>query len=279
MSIRIVTDSSCDLPDELVQQWGIEIVPLTIRFGDDEYLDRVELPTDEFWRKCAATDVLPTTAAPSTGQFAEAYTRLRDEGADGIVVVTLSSEISATYQSAELAAREHTGGAIRALDSRTTTLGLGMIALAAARRAQQGDDIDTIAALVDDVSTRTRVFGAIDTLDNLKKSGRVSNAKAMFATALSIKPLIEVRDGLVQQAGRQRTRSKSLAHVVNHLEEFKGRIDNLAVLHADCDDLDEFVAMVQPYAEGELVIGTIGPVVGSHAGKGTIGVAFQERTA
>lgn len=279
MSIRIVTDSSCDLPDELVQQWGIEIVPLTIRFGDDEYLDRVELPTDEFWHKCAATDVLPTTAAPSTGQFAEAYTRLRDEGADGIVVVTLSSEISATYQSAELAAREHTGGAIRALDSRTTTLGLGMIALAAARRAQQGDDIDTIAALVDDVSTRTRVFGAIDTLDNLKKSGRVSNAKAMFATALSIKPLIEVRDGLVQQAGRQRTRSKSLAHVVNRLEEFKGRIDNLAVLHADCDDLDEFVAMVQPYAEDELVIGTIGPVVGSHAGKGTIGVAFQERTA
>lgn len=279
MSTRIVTDSSCDLPDELVTRAQVDIVPLTIRFGEEEYLDRVELPAREFWRKCAATDVLPATAAPSTGQFAEVYERLRAEGADGIVTITLSSEISATLQSAELAARDVEGIDIRVVDSRTTTLGLGMIVLAAARQAQAGDDIESIVATVDDLVARSWVFGAIDTLDNLKKSGRVSNAKALFASALSIKPLIEVRDGLVQQAGRQRTRSKALDHVVARLAEFEGRIENLAVLHADCDDVDAFVARVQPLSDTEVIIGEIGPVVGSHAGKGTIGVAFHERAS
>ena len=279
MSIRIVTDSSCDLPDDLVKRWNIEIVPLTIRFDDKEFLDRVELPVEQFWDEYAASSVLPSTAAPSPEQFATAYRRLREEGAEGIVVITLSSEISATFQSAELAARDFDAIPVRVVDSRSTTLGLGMIVLAAARSADGGVGLDDIEQATRDLSTRTRVFGAIDTLDNLKKSGRVSNAKAMFATALSIKPLIEVKDGQVQQAGRQRTRSKALAHVVARLAEHEGHIENLAVLHAHCDDVDAFVKMVEPYADGEVVVGEIGPVVGSHAGRGTIGVAFHETPA
>jgi len=279
VSIRIVTDSSCDLPDDLVKRWNIEIVPLTIRFGDKEFLDRVELPVEQFWDECAASSVLPSTAAPSPEQFASAYRRLREEGAEGIIVITLSSEISATFQSAELAARDFDAIPVRVVDSRSTTLGLGMIVLVAARSADGGAGLDDIEQATRDLSTRTRVFGAIDTLDNLKKSGRVSNAKAMFATALSIKPLIEVKDGQVQQAGRQRTRSKALAHVVARLAEHEGRIENLAVLHAHCDDVEAFVKMVEPYADGEVVVGEIGPVVGSHVGRGTIGVAFHETPA
>lgn len=278
MTIRIVTDSSCDLPDDLVKRWNIEIVPLTIRFAEEEFLDRVELPVDQFWAKCASSSVLPSTAAPSPEQFASSFRRL-EEDADGIVVITLSSEISATFQSAELAARDFDAVPIAVVDSRSTTLGLGMIVLAAARLAEGGAGVDDIEQAARDLSTRTRVFGAIDTLDNLKKSGRVSNAKAMFATALSIKPLIEVKDGKVQQAGRQRTRSKALAHVVARLAEHEGRIENLAVLHANCDDVDDFVKMVEPYADGDVIVGEIGPVVGSHAGRGTIGVAFHESPA
>ncbi|MDQ3737612.1 MAG: DegV family protein [Actinomycetota bacterium] len=279
MSIRIVTDSSCDLPDDLVQRWNIEIVPLTIRFGEEEFLDRVELPAKQFWAKCATSPMLPTTAAPSPEQFTTAYGQLGAAGADGIVVITLSSEISATFQSAELAARDFDDIPVRVVDSRSTTLGLGMIVLAAARATEGGAALEQIDETARDLSSRTRVFGAIDTLDNLKKSGRVSNAKAMFATALSIKPLIEVRDGEVQQAGRQRTRSKALTHVIARLAEYQGRIENLAVLHADCDDVDSFVKRVEPYADGDVVVGEIGPVVGSHAGRGTIGVAFHEANA
>jgi DegV family protein with EDD domain len=278
VTIRIVTDSACDLPDDVVERHKISIVPLTIRFGDQEFLDRFELSVGEFWARCAATPVLPETAAPAPGQFEDVYRRLADEGADGIVVVSLSGGVSATFQSAELAAREVSDVIpVRTVDSRSVTLGIGTIALAAARAAEDGADLDAVEALARDLASRTRVFGALDTLENLKKGGRIGNARALLATALSIKPLIEVRDGVVEQAGKQRTRSKALAHVVSRLAEYEGRIENLAVLHADCSDVDGFVAMVRPYADGEVIVGEIGPVVGTHAGRGTIGVAFHER--
>ena len=278
MTIRIVTDSACDLPDDVVEQHKISIVPLTIRFGEQEFVDRFELSAGEFWARCAATPTLPETAAPAPGQFEDVYRRLADEGADGIVVVSLSGGVSATFQSAELAAREVSDLIpVRPVDSRSVTLGIGTIALAAARAAEDGADLDAVEALARDLASRTRVFGALDTLENLKKGGRIGNARALLATALSIKPLIEVRDGVVEQAGKQRTRSKALRHVVSRLAEYEGRIENLAVLHADCSDVDEFVAMVRPYAGGEVIVGEIGPVVGTHAGRGTIGVAFHER--
>lgn len=278
MAIRIVTDSACDLPDDAVREHDIVVVPLTIRFGDVELVDRTELTPAEFWARCAATAQLPETAAPSPGQFEAAYRQLADEGADGIVVVSLSGGMSATIQSAELAAKAMEGTVpVRVVDSRSVSLGIGTIAIAAAKAAADGADLDTVQRLAEDLSARTRVFGALDTLENLKKGGRIGNARALLATALSIKPLIEVRDGLVEQAGKQRTRSKALRHVVEQLAQYEGRIDNLAVLHADCSDVDEFVAMVAPYSTADIVVGEIGPVVGTHAGRGTIGVAFHEK--
>jgi DegV family protein with EDD domain len=122
------------------------------------------------------------------------------------------------------------------------------------------------------------VYGALDTLDNLKKGGRIGNAKALLATALSIKPIIEVTGGVVEQAGKQRTRSKALAHLVATVKRYQGNIENLAVLHADCSDVDHFVEMLAPYAPDDIVIGEIGPVIGTHGGRGTIGVAFQITT-
>jgi DegV family protein with EDD domain len=121
------------------------------------------------------------------------------------------------------------------------------------------------------------VFGALDTLENLKKGGRIGNAKAMLATALSIKPIIEVIDGAVAEGGKQRTRSKALKFLVDKVAEYEGRIDDLAVLNADCADVDAFVAMLRPLYPGEIVVGQIGPVIGTHAGRGTIGVAFNVR--
>jgi DegV family protein with EDD domain len=276
--VGIVTDSACDLPQELADRWGIEIVPLSIRFGDEELVDREELTTDEFWARCARSADLPSTAAPSPGRFEQAYERLAARGVEGIVAVTLSGALSATHQSAELAARAvaDRGLHVRVVDSRSVTLGLGTIALSCAERAAGGAPLDEVTALATEAVGRTRVFGALDTLENLKKGGRIGNAKALLATALSIKPIIEVANGVVEQQGKQRTRSKALAYLVERVKSYAGRMEHLAVLHADCSDVDQFVDMVRPYAPEDVVVGQIGPVIGTHAGRGTIGVAFQE---
>ena len=144
-------------------------------------------------------------------------------------------------QSAELAARAVAGDGIdvRIVDSRTVSLGLGTIGLAAAERAAAGADVDAVEQLARELVDRTRVFGALDTLENLKKGGRIGNAKALLATALSIKPIIEVAGGVVEQHGKQRTRSKALAFLVDKVASFDGRIENLAVLHADSADVDD----------------------------------------
>jgi DegV family protein with EDD domain len=276
VTVGIVTDSSCDLPEDLVRTWGIEVVPLSIRFGDEELVDREQLTTAEFWARCAASPDLPSTAAPSPGRFEESYRRLVDGGATGILVVTISGALSATMQSAELAARALTDVDVRIVDSRTVSLGLGTIALACAEAAAAGQDLDAVAALADDLVARTRVFGALDTLDNLRKGGRIGNAKALLATALNIKPIIEVAGGVVEQHGKQRTRSKALTFLVDKVASYRGRIEHLAVLHADCSDVDAFVDRLRPLTDGEIIVGQIGPVIGAHAGRGTIGVAFHE---
>ncbi len=277
MSIRIVTDSSCDLPDAVVTEHGVRVVPLSIRFGDEEFIDREELTTAEFWARCSRQDTLPETAAPAPGQFEQTYRELIAEGATGIVVVSLSGALSATIQSAELASRSIDEIPIRVVDSRSATLGVGTIALACARLAAEGASIDEVEALAVDRASRTKVFGALDTLENLKKGGRIGNAKALLATALSIKPIIEVIDGAVEQGGKQRTRSKALKFLVDKVAEYEGRISDLAVLHADCSDDDQFVELLRPHYDGEIVVGEIGPVIGTHTGRGTIGVAFDVR--
>jgi DegV family protein with EDD domain len=278
VSVRIVTDSACDLPQAIVDANAITVVPLTIRFGEQEFVDREELSVADFWAKCAATDTLPETAAPAPGQFEQAYRRLHAEGATGVLVVALSGALSATMQSAELAARSVTPQIpVRVVDSRSATLGLGTIVLACAREAAAGATLDELAALGDDLAARTKVFGALDTLENLKKGGRIGNAKAMLATALAIKPIIEVVDGKVEEGGKQRTRSKALKFLVDKVAGYGDSVEQLAVLHADCDDVDQFVEMLAQHYRGEIVVGEIGPVVGTHAGRGTIGVAFSVR--
>lgn len=278
--VRIVTDSSCDLPATAAEELGIEIVPLTVRFGDDEFVDREDLTVAEFWSRCVNSPILPETAAPPPGLFEQTFRALDADGATGVVVVSLSAALSATMQSAELAARTIKADTdvdldIRVVDSRTITMGLGTIVLACAREASEGKSIESVEALARDLVERTRVFGALDTLDNLKKGGRIGGAKAMLATALSIKPIIEVTGGVVEQSGKQRTRSKSLNHLVEKVKSCNGNIENLAVMHADCSDVDQFVEMLRPHYADEIVVGEIGPVIGTHGGRGTIGIAFQ----
>lgn len=279
-TVRVITDSSSDLPADLAEELDVVIVPLTIRFGDEEFVDREGLSVAEFWSRCVNAPTLPSTAAPAPGQFEAAYRAADDDGMASVLVVSLSGDLSATMQAAELAARTVQSDDsieldVRVVDSRSVSMGLGTIALACARAAREGATIDAVEALAVDLVERSRVFAALDTLENLKKGGRIGGAKAMLATALSIKPIIEVSNGTVEQAGKQRTRSKALAFLVDKVRSFEGNIENLAVMHADCTDVDLFVDMLTPLYSGEIVVGEIGPVIGSHGGRGTIGVAFH----
>jgi DegV family protein with EDD domain len=275
MSIRIVTDSACDLPQQLVDQHRITIVPLSIRFGDKEYIDRKDLTKEQFWQMCSSSPVLPETAAPSPGQFEVEFRRLKQEGATGIVVVSLSSDLSATMQSAELAARAVAGDIdVRIVDSRSASIGEGITAVACAKKAAAGAGIDEVVALGKQLAEKSKVWGALDTLENLKKGGRIGGAKAMLASALSIKPIIEVRGGKVEEGGKQRTRSKALAFLVEKVRN-AGPIENLSVLQAQCDDLDVLVDELRKVYSGEIIVGDIGPVIGAHTGAGTIGVAYH----
>jgi len=272
--VRVVTDSACDLPQSVADELGIEIVPLTIRIDGHEYVDRRDLTVAEFWAKCDASPTLPETAAPSPGQFEQTYRDLAEAGATSVVTISLSGALSATMQSAELASRSVSDVMpVTVIDSRTVTGGQGAIAASCARMAAGGATHEEVVANAHDLAARTHVWGALDTLDNLKKGGRIGGAKALLASALAIKPIIEVRDGKVEQGGKQRTRSKALAFLVDKVAAVEG-LDSLYVSHADCRDVDQFVELLRPHVNGEIVVGDIGPVVGSHAGRGTIGVAY-----
>ena len=273
---RVITDSSCDLPSGLAAELDIEIVPLTIRFGAEELVDRRDLSPKEFWARCATSPVLPETAAPSPGAFEDAYRRAAAAGAEGVVCVTISSALSATGQAAQMAAKAVDGEIpVRTVDSRSVTMGLGMMAAEAARQAAEGKDVDEVAAAAERLVPRTRVYGALDTLENLKKGGRVGGAQALIGSMLSIKPIIEVRDGQVEPESRQRTRSRALRYLADKVRQ-EGEIANLAVMHGDAPDLDEFLELLDPlFPRDRLVVGDIGAVIGSHAGPRVIGIAYQ----
>jgi DegV family protein with EDD domain len=273
---RVVTDSSCDLPSDLAAELDIDIVPLTIRFGADELVDRRDLSPKEFWARCATSPVLPETAAPSPGAFEDAFRRAAGAGADGVVCITISSRLSATGQAAQMAAKSLEGEIpVRVVDSLTVTMGLGMMAAAAARLAMEGKSIDDVARAAEDLVPRTRVYGALDTLENLKKGGRVGGAQAFIGSMLSIKPIIQVLDGQVEPESKQRTRSRSLRYIAEKVRA-EGTIENLAIMHGDAPDLDEFIELIDPiFPRDRLIVGDIGAVIGAHAGPRVIGVAYQ----
>src|SRR6478672_2576976 len=218
MAVRVVTDSACDPPPGVCEELGIEVVPLTIRFGDKEYVDRKELTTEAFWQQLGAAATLPETAAPSVGAFEEAFRNLHDAGADGIVCVNLSAHLSATMQSAQVAAKALDGLCpIEIIDSASASMGIGILALHAARRAAEGADVTTIAREVSERRERQRLYATLDTLEFLKRGGRIGGAQALLGSMLSIKPIITVANGAVEQAGKVRTRSKALNFILDRV--------------------------------------------------------------
>lgn len=270
-----MTDSASDLPDEVLSEHGIGLVPLRIRFGDDEFVDRVELPTKEFWARARNFSGLPATSAPSPGQFHEAFVRMADEGADGVVCVNLSSKLSATIEAARQAARDLDGTfPVRVVDSLNVTMGQGLQVLIAAQAAADGKGLAGVVDAVMGAQSRLLVFAAFDTLENLRQGGRIGGAQAMMGSLLSIKPVIEVIDGEVAEESKQRTRGRSLKYLSGKVHD-AGPLERMAAFGADASDFDDFIALIKDVTpEVPLVVADIGPVIGTHCGPGAIGVAM-----
>ena len=278
MTIRIVTDSASDISLEEAEDLGIEIVPLSIRFGEAEYTDLVDLSVSDFYQKMAESDLLPSTAAPSPGAFEAAFKRCAEAGADGVICINLSLALSATGQAAQLAADALANTLpVKCIDSKSITSGLGTIIRKAAAAAKDGGSMDEIVALVDNLASRTRIFATLDTLENLKKGGRIGGAKAMLGTMLQFKPCLDLSSGEVVEAGRQRTRKKSLIWLKEVLES-EGEISELSIIHGDAPDVEEFATLISDIVPRDQIrINQLGAVIGTHGGPRVLGVTYLVR--
>ena len=234
-----------------------------------------QLSVEDFYAKMASTGLLPETAAPSPGRFEQEFRAAAEAGAESVVCINLSGELSATVQSARTAAKALEGSIdVRVIDSLSLTGGLGTMVLDAATAAADGADGDTVEALVRSMIGRTEIYGALDTLENLKKGGRIGSAKALLGSMLSVKPIIHIADGAVEEAGKQRTRKRALEWLRDKLFE-QPTVEELSVLHGQAPDIDEFLDMIAPrYPREAIRLGKIGAVIGTHGGPGVIGMCY-----
>jgi len=272
--VRIITDSASDLPQSEADRLGIDVVSLTIRFGAEEFLDR-DLSPAEFWSKCASSPTLPESSAPSPGAFQEAFERAAAEVCDGIVVVALTSLLSATFSSATLAAEAVKGKIpVSIIDTRAATMSEGLLAIELGEMAQAGKSMEEIVARGNQLVPELGVIATIDTLEHLIKGGRLGGAKAFLGQILSIKPILAVREGVVAEAGKARTRSKALA-ILAQVARDAGPIRRISVIHSQCPDTQTLIDLVSDIpTKYPLVIADMGSTIGTHGGPGIIGVAW-----
>lgn len=274
--IALVADTACDLSTAVIEERGVRLVPLSVRFGAEELIDREQLSTKEFWDRVGHEPELPQTAAPAPGRFQQAFLEAAEQGSDGVLCVTLSSALSATYQAA-VAAAEGVADRIpvRVLDSRQVTLGEGLIVLAAADAADAGGTLDEVLAAAESSRDRIRIYGVIGGLDFLKRGGRIGGAAHLVGSLLSIKPVIELRDGRVEVESRQRTRARSLHYLAAKATD-AGPLRRIAVANGAATDIQELLDLLSGIqADHELLLGDLGPVVGTHAGPGTLAICME----
>jgi DegV family protein with EDD domain len=275
MGVRIVTDSSSDLSPGLVDELSVEVVPLKVRFGDEELVDGTELSAESFWARLRGSDAVVQTTAPSPGDFEQAFTKVASEGASAIVCLTLSSKVSATHQAACLAAEGFSGRCpVAVVDSLSVSAGLGNLCLVAARRAAEGADASTVVREVEELRGTFGFYGAVETLEYLRRGGRIGAARALLGTALSIRPLLSFEHGVVEVAGKVRTRQRALAWIAERLEADLP-VESVTAFHADAPDVGAFVELLAAKVPAQKVELTLmGPVMGTHLGPGTVGVTY-----
>ena len=282
MAVRVVTDSTSYIPSAIAEELGITVVSLGVVFGDEAFR---ELDVDDAWfyEKMAATPQIPTSSLPSPAEMQDAFMAAIDAG-DAVVGVFLSSDMSGTFESAELVANEirssHPAAVIRIVDSRSNSMQLGYAAIAAAREAAAGKDADACVAAAQEAVLHTRFLFTPATLDYLRKGGRIGGASALLGGLLQIRPILTVEDGVTQAFDKVRTKHRAWARIIEVFAEdvAKAGLEDVIVHHIDDPSEGEELARLAETVAGRPVpIQSIGPVIGLHVGPGTVAVVYRTR--
>lgn len=273
MTVRIVTDSTCDLPSETIARYGICVVPLYINVGSQGYLDGIDITRDEFYQRLPTFSHQPTTAVPSQQKFHAMYDALADEGASEIISIHISTALSGVVNVARVAAQETTSAPVTVFDSQQLSMGTGFLVETAAKLAAAGVTLNEILEALNDQIKRSHVFAVLDTLEYLKRSGRMNRFLANFGTLLQIKPILTMYEGK-PGSEKVRTRDRAMKRLQEMLQE-AGEISRLAILHTHAP---ERVAELRAYAaqflpEKDILTADITPVIGAHIGPGAFGFA------
>jgi DegV family protein with EDD domain len=275
MTVKIVTDSVADLPPQVARELGITVVPLVLRFGAETYRDGVDLTPDQFYEKLKISKAFPATSVPPPDAYAEAYDRLAEK-ADSIVVVAVSSRLSATHEVALQSIGEMKKKCrVEVIDSETATMAEGFIAMKAAQAAQAGAELEEVMAVAHKNISRADFIAAFDTLEYLRRGGRIGRAQALMGSMLKINPLITLKDGLVEAAGRTRSRARAIDRLYDFAAGYS-HIEELSVgdtaCPADAEALCERLGAIFP--KERIYRSKMTPVIGAHTGPGLLLVAI-----
>jgi len=275
--VKIVTDSASDLPPQVARELGITVVPIWLHFGSESYHDNFDLSPEEFYPRLIRSRTLPTTSAPSPGEFAQVFDQLAEE-TDEILAIMLSSKYSATYEAA-LQGKEQTKKNCRVeiIDSFSAIMGLGLMCIAAAKEARAGANLEQIAAMVREAIPKIQTRMSFDTLEYLRRGGRIGRAQSFLGTKLKVNPIAGIKDGETYPFGRERSRQKAIERLYNFAAGFVN-IRELAVEHATTPDeaqmLIEHLDAIFP--KERIYISTVSPVVGTHVGPHVLAVSVLE---
>ena len=275
MSVKVVTDSVADLPSEVTRELGITVIPLNVRFGTEVYRDGIDLTAEQFYDRLTHNETLPVTSVPSPGTFAEAYDKLAEE-TDEILAIIVSSKLSATcevaLQSIGLMKRKCR---VEVVDSQWAVMAQGFIVITVAKAAQAGASLDEVIDVARRNITRVDFRAAFDTLEYLKRGGRIGKAQAFLGSMLKVNPIITIKDGLVEPAGRTRSRAKAIEHLYNFAMSFS-HIEGMAVEDAACPDDAELLVerLSSRFPKEHIYRSRTTPVIGTHTGPGLLLVAI-----
>jgi DegV family protein with EDD domain len=278
--VAIVTDSTAYIPNNLLREYNITVTPLILIWGDETFQDGVDIQPDEFYKKLETAKVMPTTSLVAIGTMKDTFEKLLDAGYD-VLGIFISAKLSGTMQSATQALEMLPKAAdkIAILDSNSTSMAMGFHVLTAARAAQGGAKLAECRALAEKAREHTGVYFVVDTLEFLRRGGRIGGAQAMLGSALNIKPLLELRDGRIESVEKVRTKSKAIDRMIELVaKRVAGRTPvRLATLHANAEAeaksaLETAAALLNPVEE---ILASVSPAIGTHAGPGTVGLAFM----
>jgi DegV family protein with EDD domain len=274
MPVRIVTDSVADIPAGVVADLGISIIPVLLRFGEEIFRDGIDITTDQFYEKLVNSKVAPTTSVPSMDMFARTYARLAEE-TDEILVIMLSSKLSGLYNAALQSAGLLEGNCrIEVVDSGVAVMAEGFLVIKAAQAARAGANLDEILKIVRADMPRVEIRAAFDTLEYLKRGGRIGKAQALLGSMLKVNPIIAIKDGVVDPAGRARSRAKAIDHLYDFAAGYK-HIEELAVENAACPNDSQLLVkrLGKIFPEERIYRSRTTPVIGAHTGPGLLMVA------